>query len=99
MRPDEIGKKILEENIENGIVTLVTGVINATETTLCWKSDSEISIGDYAIVENKQGYDLVKVTGILYTTRENAIKFSNTKYENMKKVIQGIGKELIEKHM
>ena len=99
MRPDEIGKKIIEENIENAIVILIAGVINATGITLYWKSDSEINIGDYAIVENKQGYDLVKVTGILYTTRENAIKFSNTKYENMKKVIQGIKKELIEKHM
>ena len=92
-----------KERIENivssekeNIIILIAGIINATGTTLYWKSDSEINIGDYAIVENKQGYDLVKVTGILYTTRENAIKFSNTKYENMKKVIQGIKKELIE---
>lgn len=95
-----------KERIENivssekeNIIILIAGIINATGTTLYWKSDSEINIGDYAIVENKQGYDLVKVTGILYTTRENAIKFSNTKYENMKKVIQGIKKELIEKHI
>lgn len=95
-----------EERIENIVnsekektIILIAGFINATGTTLYWKSDDEISIGDYAIVENKQGYDLVKVTGILYTTKENVIKFSNTKYENMKRVIQGIKKELIEKHM
>lgn len=99
MEPCESGKKVIKEMIEDEEIILIAGIINATGTTLYWKSDDEISIGDYAIVENKQGYDLVKVTGILYTTKENVIKFSNTKYENMKRVIQGIKKELIEKHM
>ena len=59
MRPDEIGKKIIEENTENGIVTLIAGVINATGKMLFWKDDNVIQIGDYAIVENMNGYDLV----------------------------------------
>lgn len=95
MRPDEIGEKVVEEIGEN--VILIAGIINATGTLLYWKSDREISIGDYAIVENKQGYDLIKSVGIIYTTKENASKFSKTKYENMKKVIQGYQRELIEK--
>lgn len=78
-------------------VILIAGIINATGTLLYWRSDREISVGDYAIVENKQGYDLIKSVGIIYTTEEEAIKFSKTKYENMKKVIQGYQCELVEK--
>ena len=46
------------------------------------------SVGDYAIVENMNGYDLIKVAGIVTTTKANASKFSNTKYGNMKNIIQ-----------
>lgn len=53
MRPDEIGKKIIEENIEDGTVTLIAGVINTTGKMLFWKDDNEIQIGDYAIVEKR----------------------------------------------
>ena len=97
MRPDEIGKKIIEENIENGIVTLIAGVINATGKMLFWKDDNEIQIGNYAIVENMNGYDLVKVIGCVLTTEKEASKFSNTRYENMKKTIYPISKEDIER--
>lgn len=91
MRPDEIGETIVKGIKEN--IVLIAGVINATGTLFYWKSDIEISVGDYAIVENKQGYDLIKSVGIIYTTKENAVKFSNTKYENMKKVVCLIKKE------
>lgn len=87
-----MGESKKEENI-----ILIAGIINATGTLLYWKSDREISVGDYAIVENKQGYDLIKSVGIIYTTKENAINFSKTKYENMKRVIQGYQCELVEK--
>lgn len=96
MRPDEIGKKIIEEN-KNEEVYLIAGVINATGKMLFWKDDNDIQIEDYAIVENMNGYDLVKVIGSVLTTEKEASKFSNTRYENMKKTIYPISKEDIER--
>lgn len=73
--------------------TLVAGTINATGKTLYWKDELELlNIGDYAIVENMHGYDLIKVIGIIETTEQNANKFSNTKYENMKRILIKIAK-------
>ena len=94
MEPD---REKIEKLAKDDIVTLIAGTINATGKTLYWKSDREVSIGDYAVVENMSGYDLIKVVGIVMTTKSNASKFSNTKYENMKNVIQVMQKELIEK--
>lgn len=96
MRPDEMGKKIIEEN-KNEEVYLIAGVINATGKMLFWKDDNDIQIEDYAIVENMNGYDLVKVIGSVLTTEKEASKFSNTRYENMKKTIYPISKEDIER--
>ena len=96
MKLDEIGKKIIEEGKEPAIVTLIAGVINATGKLLFWKDDCDMQIGDYAVVENMNGYDLVKVVGTILTTEKDASKFSNTKYENMKKTICPILKEDIE---
>jgi len=79
-------------------VTLIAGVINATGKNLFWKNENglDINIGDYAIVKNMNGYDLIKVIGKIETTEANASKFSNTKYGNMKKVTKVLVKELIE---
>lgn len=75
-------------------VTLIVGKINATGKILCWKSNVFfIDIGDYAIVENKNGYDLVEIIGKIETTKENVSKFSNTKYEDMKNILVTISKE------
>lgn len=76
-------------------VYLVAGVINATGKTFYWKDEKYINIGNYAIVENMNGFDLVKIIGRVETTKANASKFSNTKYENMKKTIKEIS-NLIE---
>lgn len=94
MEPD---KEKIENLIKEEQVILIAGMINAIGRTLYWKSDRKISIGDYAIVENMNGYDLIKVMGIVYTTKSNARKISNVKYEDMKNIIQRIQKELIEK--
>ena len=94
MEPDR--EKIENLTKENNVI-LIEGTINATGKTLYWKSHRKVSIGDYAVVENMNGYDLIKVVGIVTTTKSNASKFSNTKYGNMKNVINGIQKELIEK--
>lgn len=96
MEPDEIGKKIIEESKEPVIVTLIAGVINATGKMLFWKDDCEMQVGDYAVVENMNGYDLVKVVGTILTTEKEASRFSNTRYENMKKTVYPISKNDIE---
>lgn len=96
MRPDEIGKKIIEEN-KSEEVYLIAGVINVTGQMLFWKDEGRMNIGNYAIVENGNGYDLAKIVGIVLTTKEEASKFSKTKYENIKKTIYPIFKEDIER--
>lgn len=74
-------------------VVLIAGVINATGNMLYWKDMEErpIFVGDYAIVENRDGYDLIKVVGKIFTTKKDVRKFSNTTYENMKNVICAAG--------
>lgn len=77
-------------------VRLVAGIINSTGKMFYWKNKIDlVDIGDYVIVENMQGYDLVKVVGIIETTEKEASKFSNTKYENMKKTVVKISKEIL----
>lgn len=91
MDPDRI--KI--ENIANTSrkVFLIAGTINATGKTLFWKdrNDMALSVGEYVIVENMNGYDLIKIVGIVETTEKEARKFSNTEYDRMKKVVLNIG--------
>jgi len=84
----------MEKNEET--IYLIAGVINATGKMFYWKDENFITIGNYAIVENMNGYDLVKVVGRVTTTKEEAIKFSNTKYNNMEKTITEVTKEKLE---
>ena len=76
-------------------VVLLAGKINSTTIVNFWKVEAIplIDVGNYAIVENKQGYDLVEIVGFLDVNKNNARLFSNTNYENMKKVIKFIRKE------
>lgn len=79
---------------EEEAVYLIAGLINATNRVLWWKDEKYISVGNYAIVENINGYDLVKVVGRLATTKKEVSRFSNTKYENMKKTVAEVSKTL-----
>ena len=79
----------MEEN-KNEKVYLIAGIVNATGKVFYWIDELFVYIGNYAIVENMDGYDLVKVIGRIETSKKDASKFSNTKYENMKKVIREI---------
>lgn len=83
--------------MENEKVTLVAGVINATQKMLYWKLDKGrmINVGKYAIVENTNGYDLIKVVGVIDTTKREASKFSNTKYDNMKRVLSRVNVDVL----
>ena len=75
---------------------LIAGTINATGKTLYWIDTGYTLIGEYAIVENIKGYDLIKVVGVIDTTKDNVSKFSNTSYKNMKRVIREIPCSSIE---
>ena len=80
-------------------VYLIAGTINLTKETLYWTLEGILGkdvIGDYAIVENRDSYDLVKIIGIVETTEGNAKKFSKHGYKNMKKVIKILEKSQIE---
>jgi hypothetical protein len=80
-------------------VKIVAGQINRENTPVrYWKSENvPLQIGGYAIVENANGYDLIKVVGYVYTTLDKVKLFSNTRYENMKNVVMAFGKEVIER--
>lgn len=80
--------------MEQNEVILVAGIINATGKMLYWRDKAGVKIGDYAVVENMKGYDLIKVVGIIETTEKDAKKFSNTNYNDMKNIIRVFDKEL-----
>lgn len=63
---------------------IIAGIVNATGQMLYWKSSDGLSVGDYAIVENGKGYDLIKVIGIIITREDLVNKFSKTEYKDMK---------------
>mgnify|MGYP007056873286 FL=1 len=77
-------------------VGLIAGRLNNRNgETLYWKLEKMVpcKLGDFAIVENANGYDLVEICGFITTTKTKASYFSKTKYENMKSVIMIIEKE------
>ena len=77
-------------------VDLIAGRLNNRNgETLYWKLEKMMSckLGDFAVVENANGYDLVEICGFITTTKSKASYFSRTKYENMKSVIMIIEKE------
>ena len=79
--------------MENEEIFLVAGLLNATGRMLYWKTNINVDIGDYAVVKNGSGYDLIKIVGIVKTLKNSAGRFSNTAYENMKEVIKMINLE------
>ena len=81
-------------------IYLIAGVINGVQNQcyfwLGTKSTDCFRINDYAIVENKQGYDLVKIVGIVWTDEANLKTISKNSLKKMKKVIKYIPREEIE---
>lgn len=80
-------------------VTLIAGRMNNNIVNY-WKVENIAliaKIGDFAIVENMNSYTLVEIVGVVITTKEKAPIFSNTKYENMKRMIKNILLEDLKK--
>lgn len=69
---------------------LIVGKLNNCKTIYYWEIDSneDFEIGDYAIVENKNDYDLVKIIGAIHTNDKYKKFITNS--NNIKKVIKVI---------
>lgn len=74
-------------------VRLVTGKIQGNNVLRFWKVEDEnifIQIGNYAIVENMDSYNLIEILGLVITSREKAMNITNTPYKNIKRVLKEI---------
>lgn len=77
----------LKEDNENK-VKLIAGKLNNCNLIYYWNidNDTDFEIGDYAIVENMKSYDLVRIIGVVETTKELVGMITNCKIN--KNVIQ-----------
>ena len=66
-----------------------TSLLNPFVSYYFWKVDEPVEIGDYAIVENRSGFDLVRVIG--------TAEIDDSKISAHKKVIAVIRKNVLEK--
>ena len=68
-------------------IKMIAGKLNNCNQTYYWEIDDEhyFQIGDYAIVENMNDYDLVKIVGVVETTEKYARFIVNAKVN--KKVV------------
>ncbi len=69
-------------------IKYVAGRLNSCNTTYYWNIDEDMKfeIGDYAIVENMNDYDLIKIVGVIETTEKYGKFIQNHKIN--KKVIE-----------
>ena len=79
---------------------LIAGVINSIPNTVYFWLGNErkdsFKIGDYAIVENLNSYDLVKIAGIVWTNEDNLKTITKNNLAKMKRVIKYIPKDELE---
>ena len=79
---------------------LIAGVINSMPNMVYFwlgdKNKDSFKIGDYAIVENLNSYDLVKIAGIVWTNEENLKSITKKDLAKMKRVIKYIPKDELE---
>ena len=74
---------------------LIAGKLNGYNFVRYWKVENEtFNIGDYAIVENENDYDLVKITGVIETNEKYASLVANG-LSTDKKVVSIIQRFLI----
>lgn len=74
-------------------IKYIAGRLNSCNTTYYWEidEDEDFEIGDYAIVENMNDFDLIKIVGVVETV-EKYTKFITNNRIN-KKVIQVIDRQ------
>ena len=70
---------------------LIAGKLNNCRTICYWEvdADEDFEIGDYAVVENMNDYDLVKIVGEIYTN-DKYKKFitNNNKLKKVVKIVE-----------
>lgn len=77
------------------MIKVIAGKLNGLNVSNYWLiNEKKVTIGDYVIVENKKGYDLVEVTGILETDEEHINQIIGNQIN--KKVIYVIPKKVWE---
>lgn len=77
------------------MIKAIAGKLNGLNVSNYWLiNEKKVTIGDYVIVENKKGYDLVEVTGILETDEEHINQIIGNQIN--KKVIYVIPKKVWE---
>ena len=71
---------------------IIAGKHNGTGTVYFWRMSETtigkdtVEVGDYAVVENKTDYDMVKVIGIL-DTKEKYVRFFGVPSGNVKRSV------------
>ena len=78
-------------------MNLIVGKHNGTNQVFYWENRDylEYKIGDYAIVENKSDYDMVKIVGDFITNEK--YQYHITKTKELKKIIKIIPRNEIRK--
>ena len=76
---------------------LIVGKLNSESVVRFWKIEEKLFyLGDYAIVENKDDYDLVKIVGII-ETNEKYVSFVTNGCSRIKNVISIIPRFQVRK--
>ena len=82
---------------------IIAGKHNGNGTVYFWRLSDEtigkdnVQVGDYAVVENKSDYDMVKVIGIL-STEDKYVKFFGCPYGTVSKnVVMVIPRKYVRK--
>ena len=76
---------------------LIAGKLNSESVVRFWKIEEKFFyVGDYAIVENKNDYDLVKIVGII-ETNEKYVSFVTNECSRIKNVISIIPRFQVRK--
>ena len=72
---------------------LICGKIQGNNVLRFWKVEDDslaIEIGDFAIVENMDSYNLVKILGVVISNEQEIMNISNTDYKDMKRMLKEI---------
>lgn len=77
------------------MIKIIAGKLNGLITSNYWlENGTNATVGDYVIVENRKGYDLAEVTGILETDEKHISLIIGNKIN--KKAVAIVTKELLE---
>lgn len=93
----ETGEETQEAQNEGGEIKAIAGMLNGDCTVRFWRvpNGMAVNIGDYVVVENRDGHDLVKVVGFVETTEECEKFLTGNRRGIKKSVVAVILKELL----